>query len=701
MFKSPILVSPEDYDLNIERLNYEYDLVQAAIFQQPGEGFYGPLLCSMHLIWSFDTASASCDGKYIRWNPIWWDYLPFKTRITVLAHEIRHPANLHWLRRGERDPLIWNFACVAKGTRIAMANGSYKPIQAIIPGDQILNVENGTSVVAQRINSGKKTILEIEMENGAVLRCTPEHKVLTINGFKTASQLAIGTPCFVDTRYGGVPQEKLGQDGNAADRRPLRNEVPTGRSESLYSRIDPISQADITEYINAAVIGCGMGVSGRISRWRRNYIYRQQNGERETVSETCLSYVQYLPENAGLAHTSGLFIDSSGESKGMLVLHHEYPEYSPERLFKETRAMASYEAALSNASASMDRDSRRASLQVLTNARNAVNSQKHPGMEYIRIREIRQLDAEDCFDLVTSDHHYIANGVVVHNCDIRINNDLKKKGYSFEGTRPWQVDDYGDMLEEDIYDDLVENGNFPSQEEMDAWGMALPAGSTMLGGDMTEPEDMTRQDALDNVIRAAEQAKMSGKAGDVPGEISQIIKQFLTPVVPWETELKRFMTDLCETILSWRRPNRRYTHMYMPSRMDDSNGALAHLAYYWDVSGSISDADMVRFNSEVRHIKEEFKPNKLTLIQFDTQIQDVQEFEKHEPFEDIKVTGRGGTHLLPVYDDIVERKPTAAIIFSDLFCPEMDVLPVDIPILWVVVNNPGATVKQGRILHIR
>src|SRR5690606_10120403 len=108
-----------------------------------------------------------------------------------------------------------------------------------------------------------------------------------------------------------------------------------------------------------------------------------------------------------------------------------------------------------------------------------------------------------------------------------------------------------------------------------------------------------------------------------------------------------FFTDLLDEDYSWKRPNRRYQDMYLPSRFTD-DGRLAHLAYYLDVSGSITDPQVLRFNSEVKYIQEDLKPEKLTLIQFSDKITQVKEFEVDEPFDEIKVVGRGGTLYAPI-----------------------------------------------------
>jgi predicted metal-dependent peptidase len=170
--------------------------------------------------------------------------------------------------------------------------------------------------------------------------------------------------------------------------------------------------------------------------------------------------------------------------------------------------------------------------------------------------------------------------------------------------------------------------------------------------------------------------------------------------VPWEELLYRFFSDLAHTAISWARPNRRYTDIYLPSRFLDQ-GRLEKLNYYLDVSGSTSDDDVLRFNSEVKHIKEEFKPKALDLVQFDTRIQQYRHFDEEDAFDEIEIVGRGGTDLEPVRKHIIETEPTAAIVFSDMQCAPMRELPFEIPIIWIVVGRGGHKPNFGDVIRIK
>lgn len=246
---------------------------------------------------------------------------------------------------------------------------------------------------------------------------------------------------------------------------------------------------------------------------------------------------------------------------------------------------------------------------------------------------------------------------------------------------------YGTMPAEEIYDLMVQDPPEP------LWA----------NQDLVEPGEGEKDSinhAVVNIVVAAHHAGML--AGDVPGSVTTLLNKFLQPKLPWEQLLQNFFSELGETDYSWARPNRRHPDVYLPGLVD-KRSALEHVMYFEDASGSISDGDSTRFNSEFKYIKEQFQPEKLTKVQFDTKIQKVDVFLKEDPFEEIVVVGRGGTSLVCVRDYIIEHRPTAVVVFSDLYCEPMELLPpnLNIPIIWVCLNNVGAVVNQGQLVHLR
>jgi predicted metal-dependent peptidase len=297
--------------------------------------------------------------------------------------------------------------------------------------------------------------------------------------------------------------------------------------------------------------------------------------------------------------------------------------------------------------------------------------------------------------------------------DIVINNMLDLEGNSFEGLTPWLDHQYDNMTTEEVYEALLvrrdkELEDLTKKFQEDLWGHKDE--ETGLGdkGDLIEAENIDDAKSIEhtivnNVVSAAHAAAISGGAGDMPGEVQVTLKRFLSPKLPWDRILHQFFNELANLDYTWARPNRRYLTdgMYLPSLQDDRQG-LDHILFFQDVSGSISDGDSIRFNSEFKYVKDTYQPEKLTFAQFDTIIQKEDSFLKDDPFEQIHITGRGGTSLICVRDHIIKLEPTAVVIFSDLDCDPMEPLPphLNIPIIWVALNNKDAKVPQGQIVHL-
>ena len=260
-------------------------------------------------------------------------------------------------------------------------------------------------------------------------------------------------------------------------------------------------------------------------------------------------------------------------------------------------------------------------------------------------------------------------------CDYHINNLLLKENYSsFKITVMkdcFKDEKFKDLSEEEIYEELFKEypNGLPDNEYLKGH----------LSGDLEELDQEEKSKAIAKVMEATQTAKAMGC--DVGSGITTLLSKFIKPSINWKKVLYKYMTALLDkSDYSWRKPNRIFSYMYLPSRIE-SDGRLTHLLYFLDVSGSIEESQIIRFNSEIRHIKESLNPDKLTLVQFDTRIRRVDVFTSTQKFTNIHVVVGGGTSYSDVRDYILKEKPTASVIFTDLCCTPMQ--EVDSPVIWV------------------
>ena len=73
--------------------------------------FFATILLTSPMIVRHDIPTAATDMRNIYYNPAFFDGMPIDEITGVLAHEVLHIALEHGLRRGNRDPRLWNIAC--------------------------------------------------------------------------------------------------------------------------------------------------------------------------------------------------------------------------------------------------------------------------------------------------------------------------------------------------------------------------------------------------------------------------------------------------------------------------------------------------------------------------------------------------------------------------------------------------------------
>lgn len=83
--------------------------------------------------------------------------------------------------------------CIAEGSLVTMADGTLKPIEDVKVGDRVISFDgkvfSGKTVTAAWDN-GVKDVVEVALEDGISLKCTPDHRLLTQDGWKEASELS-------------------------------------------------------------------------------------------------------------------------------------------------------------------------------------------------------------------------------------------------------------------------------------------------------------------------------------------------------------------------------------------------------------------------------------------------------------------------------------------------------------------------------
>ncbi|MGH1461266.1 MAG: vWA domain-containing protein [Neptuniibacter sp.] len=263
--------------------------------------------------------------------------------------------------------------------------------------------------------------------------------------------------------------------------------------------------------------------------------------------------------------------------------------------------------------------------------------------------------------------------------DYVINNMLDDKGYSLPegGCLDHQ---YDDMTSEQVYDKIHNDQNHPGRKNFQP-DMKDMSGSAQSQLSKDQAQQIQSQ-IEDIVIKAHTQAQMAqDDPGSIPGEIQLAIDKLLNPKLPWYEILNRYMNGLAPEDYSFRKFNRRFLpDFYLPTLYSE---ALGEITVAVDTSGSITDEQFLEFVTEIDSIQRNLKPEKTTVIDFDTSIKAIHELNDGEDVRRIQFTGRGGTDIKEVLEWGKENKPNALVIFTDGYFYKHDIDP-EIPVIWVI-----------------
>lgn len=205
-----------------------------------------------------------------------------------------------------------------------------------------------------------------------------------------------------------------------------------------------------------------------------------------------------------------------------------------------------------------------------------------------------------------------------------------------------------------------------------------------------------QQDMTEAIMAAAEAAK---HRGTVPADFEQFIKEATETQVDWRDKLRRFWVGDKPDDYSWRRPSRASViyNTYLPVVKGIGVGNVVIAV---DTSGSVSDAELSLFLSEINALIDETSPELVTLIECDADIRRIMELRGGEHLEKHSFKGRGGTDFRPPFHAVQKKMiPCDHMIYlTDLEGPYPDQKP-DFPVLWVCTTKEKP--RWGEVTYLK
>ena len=241
---------------------------------------------------------------------------------------------------------------------------------------------------------------------------------------------------------------------------------------------------------------------------------------------------------------------------------------------------------------------------------------------------------------------------------------------------------YTGMTTEQIYDLL------PDPPEPDETIDLLPS---------ELPQEELEQQLEEIIVRAAIRSEQEGDTpGTIPGDIQLFLDKLLKPKLPWNQILIKYLAQFNKSDYTFKKPNKRFFPQYhLPSQYST---CLIDIAVAVDISGSVSDDEFKTFISEIASIFRMMKPNKLTLIQFDTVIHSIDELDGIRDLMQVQFHGRGGTAIEPVIEWAELNKPQLLLFFTDGYF-KTKINSTKQEILWLIHNHPKFTIPFGKVIH--
>ena len=257
-----------------------------------------------------------------------------------------------------------------------------------------------------------------------------------------------------------------------------------------------------------------------------------------------------------------------------------------------------------------------------------------------------------------------------------------------------RIDDLGFKLPQNGLLDHQYDG-MSTEQVYDALPLSFKMPSDLLDIQSGTP-DTKQQQTMDRLlVRAVTASKAAGdKPGSIPQEIDRYVHELLNPRVAWYKILRSLMTStLAKLDWTYRKPNRRYFPEHiLPSQFSEG---LANITVAIDTSGSVSQAQIAHFITEVEFILKNLKPTWLDFICWDSTMKQPQRVYSLSEVKNLKIKGGGGTNVEPVMQWAAENKPAAVLVFTDGHFKRPKTRP-RCPVIWVIDDNPKWKAPFGR-----
>lgn len=244
-----------------------------------------------------------------------------------------------------------------------------------------------------------------------------------------------------------------------------------------------------------------------------------------------------------------------------------------------------------------------------------------------------------------------------------------------------------DMMIDDVYR-LLKDQLPPDNGQGDANGN----GSGTMDVHLPAPNTINEAEMKRAVQTAMDAAKAMDK---LPAALERFATNFTRPQVTWQERLRYHVSRaIARDATTWNRPHRRrlvQQGVYLPAYTGFGAGAVVVAI---DTSGSIGEAELNTFFSELDEILLTCRPTSVVLLGCDAAVSSVHHLYDGDTLRGNnppKMGGGGGTDFRPVFDWVGENHepPSALVYFTDMYGTFPDREP-GYPVIWCRTSKVDA-----------
>jgi len=277
------------------------------------------------------------------------------------------------------------------------------------------------------------------------------------------------------------------------------------------------------------------------------------------------------------------------------------------------------------------------------------------------------IEAIRCVDIERTVYFYISDNFI-DDCRTKTLEEIVEMILSnFSRKVESNVDYYEELLDKDLIGKDIGEENRVTRG-YDVFNREGKSGEGRIAGEHVvlnrgDEDDLDRKDAKEIekriMLKLNETYLHLKTAGKVPGHLEKIVSELLKPRIDWRTLLRRNLIG-SNVSRTWAKPSRK--HPMFPGKKFSKKASTIVLV---DTSGSIGLDELRQFVTEIYYMLK--NKSIIVVIPWDAEPYEPIKLERESDIRKLKLTGGGGTRILPALKLVDEKysKVDNIVILSD------------------------------------